>query len=372
MYFLVHFCIKVLINPKKILIIVQRSNGDVFLSLNLITELYNYYNHPQIDILINDDTLSLAKLLPYVASIHTFSYAKKRDSRLTQEAKLVKSIFRNYDLSVNLTASDRSVVYSVLASKKSISAIEKKNNKSWWKKIFLYKYYYFDKEKHIFLNNLEPLNLLNISYDINLQTINVSKKIIEKVKKKIHKIGIKEFFIFHPSAQYSYKIYPQHLRDELLNYLSNIGVPIIVTGTNNKIDFDIKLNLPSLPNIIDFVGETSLEEYFALSSLAKAYIGMDTLNMHIASSQNKRIFAIFGPTKLNIWSPWSNQLKVAATKNQSIQEYGNITIFQADMSCVACGNAGCDDSHGKSECLDNISPKLVFHEVESWYQKNIS
>ena len=77
MYFLVHFCIKVLTNPKKILIIVQRSNGDVFLSLNLITELYNYYNHPQIDILVNDDTLSLAKLLPYVANIHTFSYAKK-------------------------------------------------------------------------------------------------------------------------------------------------------------------------------------------------------------------------------------------------------------------------------------------------------
>ena len=42
------------------------------------------------------------------------------------------------------------------------------------------------------------------------------------------------------------------------------------------------------------------------------------------------------------------------------------------MSCVACGNAGCDDNHGKSECLDNISPKLVFHEIESWYQKNIS
>ena len=36
MYFLVHFFIKILKNPKKILIIVQRSNGDVFLSLSLI------------------------------------------------------------------------------------------------------------------------------------------------------------------------------------------------------------------------------------------------------------------------------------------------------------------------------------------------
>ena len=133
-----------MINPKKILIIVQRSYGDVFLSLNLITELYNYYNHPQIDILVNDDTLSLAKLLPYVANIHTFSYTKKRDSRWAQETKLIKSIFRNYDLSVNLTASDRSVIYALLAGKKSISAIEVDIRKSWWKKIFLSHYYYFD------------------------------------------------------------------------------------------------------------------------------------------------------------------------------------------------------------------------------------
>ena len=50
--------------------------------------------------------------------------------------------------------------------------------------------------------------------------------------------------------------------------------------------------------------------YFALSELSLAYIGMDTLNMHIAAAQNKRIFAIFGPTNLTMWSPWSNELKI--------------------------------------------------------------
>ena len=96
---------------------------------------------------------------------------------------------------------------------------------------------------------------------------------------------------------------------------------------------------------------------------------MDTLNMHIASAQNKRIFAIFGPTKLRKWSPWSNQLQASATDNMPIQTYGNITIFQADMPCVACGNAGCDDKHGKSDCLYRISPSLVFKEIEDWYKK---
>ena len=94
---------------------------------------------------------------------------------------------------------------------------------------------------------------------------------------------------------------------------------------------------------------------------------MDTLNMHIASAQNKRIFAIFGPTKLSMWAPWSNQLQVSATDDMAIQTYGNVTIFQANMPCVACGQAGCKDS-GKSECLDKIKPKVIFDEVEKWYQ----
>ncbi len=368
MFFLVLFCIKILKKSKKILIIIQRSNGDVFLSLALISALYKNFHSTQIDLLVNEDTLAVARLLPNINFIHTFSYQKKYEGRWVQEKNLVKSIFKKYELSINLTASDRSVIYALLAGKKTISAIEKDNKKSWWKKILLSYYYYFDITKHILLNNLEPLNLLQIDHNNIQKAPEVSDRVVTSIKKKLDIRGIKEFVIFHPSAQYQYKIYPQHLRDELLSLLSKLGVSIVVTGTNNKIDTEIKRILPSLPNIFDLIGETSLEEYFALSSLSQAYIGMDTLNMHIASAQNKQIFAIFGPTKLSMWAPWSNQLQVSATDDMAIQTYGNVTIFQADMPCVACGNAGCDDN-GKSDCLYNISPGFVFKEIEDWYQK---
>ena len=47
----------------------------------------------------------------------------------------------------------------------------------------------------------------------------------------------------------SIKFIPEHLRAKLLIYLSEIGIlPIIVTGSMNKIDLDIKRNLPILPN----------------------------------------------------------------------------------------------------------------------------
>ncbi len=110
-----------------------------------------------------------------------------------------------------------------------------------------------------------------------------------------------------------------------------LNIPIVITGGNTDIDKDIKSQLPSLSNIYDFIGETTLEEYLSLSSLSLAYIGMDTLNMHIAASQDKRIFAIFGPTNLSTWSPWSNFSMHCAEKNMPIQTYDNVTIFQANF-----------------------------------------
>lgn len=352
----------------KILIIIQRSNGDVFLSATLINSLYDNYNSPQIDLLVNEDTLSLAKLLPNVNSIYCFSYDSKHENRWKQEKKIFNNIFRKYDLCINLTASDRSVIYAALASKKSISAIEKDNSKSWWKKLLLSHYYYFDNTKHILLNNLEPLHYLKISSNKIQHSIDVSDECLFQVKNKLLKANINDFIIFHPSAQYDYKIYPQHNRKELLTLLNTLGIPIIITGSSSDKDLKIKETLLPLNNVFDFIGETSLEEYLALSKLSLGYIGMDTLNMHIAASYNKRIFAIFGPTNLNMWSPWSNKLQKSATENRPIQVYDNITIFQANMPCVACGNAGCDNKHGKSECLDHISPQLIFDSVKAWYE----
>ena len=350
---------------RKILIIIQRSNGDVFLSIGLIKSIYAFYNSPQIDLLVNDDTFELAKLLPHINHIHKFSYKEKSNNRWAQEKKIFFKIFRKYDLSINLTSSDRSVLYAILASKKSISVVEKENKKSWWKKKLLSDFYFYDNREHILSQNYTPLRLLGIKHDNFLHSIESKLNNIQNIRKKLDKKGISDFIIFHPSAQYQYKILPKQLRNKLLSNLSKLGVSIIITGSNNQIDLGIKKELPALNNVFDFIGDTTLEEYFALSELSLAYVGMDTLNMHIAAAQNKRIFAIFGPTNLKMWSPWSNELKRSASFDMPFQTYSNVSIFQANMPCVACGKAGCNNS-GQSECIENINLQKVYEEVLSW------
>ena len=355
-------------NPKKILVIIQRSNGDVFLSSSLIKGLYENFDSPQIDILVNDDTYSVASLIPFINKIHTFSYNEKKNNRWRQEKNLIVKIFSKYDLSINLTASDRSVLYALIAGKKTISAIETSNKKSWWKKKLLSYYYYFDSSNHILLNNLEPLKILNIKYDSEHQPILFSDSDYYEIRSKLKSNKIDKFFIFHPSAQYNYKIYPKNLRDKLLSLLNTLEIPIVITGGNTEIDLKIKGEIPALTNIYNLIGETSLKDYFILSELALAYIGMDTLNMHIAASQGKRIFAIFGSTKLSMWSPWSNQLQKSTSINSPIQTYGENTIFQCFLPCKICGLIGCGNNHGMNEFPSIIEPKDIYIEIKNWYQ----
>jgi heptosyltransferase-3 len=353
----------------KILLIIRRSNGDVLLASPLIQRLHEHYPGAEIDLLVNADTLGIARALHSVRHIHIYAHQWKKLplwGRLREELGLIRRLFRQYDLAISLTTTDSSVLYALLFGRYSISAIDDENRKNWWKKRLLNGAYWLDKDKHILLNNLEPLRLLDIPQGRVEPAVQYSASAKAAVLDKLKARNIDRFIIFHPSAQYGYKVYPEHLRHALLQKLGSLGIPVVVTGATTALDLQIKAALPALENVYDLIGETSLDEYIALSDLALAYVGGDTLNMHIAAAQNKRVFAIFGPTLLNVWSPWCNALQHAARISQPLQTYGNITVFQADMPCVPCGQAGCDNQHGKSECLSRIDPAIILAEVSAW------
>jgi heptosyltransferase III len=320
-----------------------------------------------IDLLVNDDTFQLAMLLPNINLIHQFSYLKKQQHWFKQEINLFKSLYKKYDLSISLTASDRSVIYALLAGRSSISVVEKDNQKSWWKKKFLTRYYYYSSDQNILVQNLTPLRILNIDFKYLLNPIYPKEKDITNTKEKLKNMGIIDFVIFHPSAQYEYKVLPRKLRNEIIISLSKLGVKIIVTGGKNEIDIMIKNETPLLNNVINLIGKTSLGEYIALSELSLGYIGMDTLNMHIAAAQNKRIFALFGPTKIAMWAPWSNQIQQSTSINANVQTYGNITIFQSTIPCKVCGEVGCGSVHGSDDFKFKINSEILINKVSNWY-----
>jgi heptosyltransferase III len=359
---------------RKILIIIMRSNGDVYLSIPVIDGLRDANPEARIDLLVFDSTKETALALRRADNVYTYTYKWKAKGRLfyiIQQLLFMKSIIKQYDLSISLTASDRSILYSIISSKVSIGAYDNTLKTSWWKRLFLDHSYHFDQNKHIVHNNIEVLNLLNISPNHVEVKGRVSDEAKQKSRHLLRSHGIEQFIIFHPSTQYEYKIYPRDLRNELLAQLDSLGIPIVITGASTPLDERIALEIPPLKNVYNFIGKTTLEEIMGLSFHSMAYVGMDTLNMHIAASFDKRVFAIFGPTLIHRWSPWSNVTGGAVRSSQAVQHYGNITVFQADLSCVPCGLQGCQNDFGTSECLHGIDPHTIFDEVRKWLSTSV-
>jgi len=349
----------------KILVIIQRSNGDVYFSNSLIQVLLKSFKNSVVDILVNNDTIPTARLIPNVRSIITFSYSEKKKNKWKQENSIIKKIYRKYDLGINLTSSDRGALYSFLSAKKSLSAIEKEYRKSWWQKLLLTKTFFFDRNAHIIENNFKSAKILGLDFTQEVLSIKPNEDSLQSIRKMLGK-RVKKFIIFHPSAQYKYKIYPKKNRLLLLDLMTKLDVCIVITGGCSDTDIEISKTIPIRKNIINLIGKTTIEEYNALSYLSMGYIGMDTLNMHIAASQNKKIFAIYGPTNTDMWAPWSNEKGGCDRQPKKVKEYGNITLFQAGLDCVPCGNMGCDNNFGKSLCLDLIQPSVIYSEIEKF------
>lgn len=344
----------------KILIIIRRSNGDVFLSSALIRTLFEHYDHPKIDLLVNENTLAVAKSLKHIDKILTFSR--------THRQNIITKIFRKYDLCISLTATDRNILYAALAAKISISAIDSESTKAWWKKILLDKYFTFNDAKHMIYNILKPLSLLGI----NTKNLNYSPKIDARyVNQTLIKFGLQKenYLIFHPSAQFNFRTYPIQNINALLEKLVTLNIKIIITGSNDAINQKISSALIKHNNILNLINKTSLQELYALISQCKLHIGMDTLNTHIAASFDKKLIAIYGPNGVTQWSPFNAKLDYApSTDTPPLTKYGNFTIIQADMPCVPCNQNGCNGL-GKSDCLENIDPKMIFDEVKNCLTK---
>lgn len=356
---------------KRILIIVRRSNGDVLLAAPLLARLAAHYPQAHLDLLVNDDTAAIAKALQPVHQIHVYRNGWRKLGfwpRLRAVLGLWRKLWRQYDIAISLTTTDSSTLLARIAAPCAISAVDAQTHKSWWKKRLLTGHYQLDPQQHIILNNMQGLHTLGIPLQTPQLRSHYSEQAKQQVAQRLHTLGIEQFIIFHPAARFAFKTYPKALRHELLTQLSGLGIAIVVTGGNSAWDLQIKAELLQLPHVHDFIAELNLDEYIALSDRALAYVGGDTLNMHLAAAQDKRIFAIFGPTLLNVWSPWSNALGHGTSHSQALQHYGNVTVFQADMPCVPCGKAGCLHDHGKSDCLLRIDPRMIYAEVKHWLE----
>lgn len=110
--------------------------------------------------------------------------------------------------------------------------------------------------------------------------------------------------------------------------------------------------------VVNLCGETDLMEAAAVIRMSKLFIGNDGGLVHLASSQDAPIIALYGPADPAVYGPYP--------------EKDNVAIISKNLSCQPCYQGFRYDAHCTAvSCLTGLSPDEVLLRLENlgFFQK---
>jgi heptosyltransferase-3 len=346
--------------PGRLLIICIRRIGDVLLVTPLIRTFKRHWPEAKIDLLVFKGTESILSANPDVQNIITI----EEHPDFFTHYHLIKKIFRVYDIAISTLPGDKAILYAYFAAKYRVGMLGADKSR-WWKCLLLSETVEFDNiSTHTVLMNLRLAEILQLN---PCSEIVVSWQ--EKDKYKVTQlIDINEkLAILHLRPKFSYKEWVQEAWVTVANWLLQGGYTVVLTGDRTESEKKMATELlDRLPEgVINMVGHLSLNQLGFLLSLAKIYIGPDTVVTHMAAALGIPTMALFGPSNPVKWGPWPKEWKLSNPFVRiGSQHRNNVYLMQGAGVCVPCFQEGCDrhiKSH--SRCLQDLTAQQVINKV---------
>jgi heptosyltransferase-3 len=357
----------------KVIFIATRQIGDVLITTPLITRAREIWPNATFDFLGYEGKTGI---ISGNSNIRHFILSPERP-QFFDYLKLLKAIFRKYDLAIITQPSDRAHIYGLLAAGQRVAVIPNKHQSNWWKKII----------------NFETVEIDYFNQHVVTEKLQLLRPFIDKSKKKSLNISseifvtppasadlpidleamTKESVVIHPCPLTKYKRWPLQNWIEVIEFLGKRNIPVFISGgpadadrtLANEILENVSAETKSL--IIDGTGRLNFAQLSNYLKHAKAFIGVDTSVTHLAAACDIPTITMFGATPPTNFGPWPNgftgtqpyQLRAAS------QTVKNVTILQGPEECVPCRKAGCEDrADSKSECLEKLPASQVIDQLK--------
>lgn len=285
--------------------------------------------------------------------------------RKDNNAAVLISLFRRYDLAFAAYPSDRTILAAAVAGKYSIGLMYG-GIKSWWKKTLLSAHRICDDHMHVvpnILSLLEPLGITPIpkvamGFDDN------DMAFADTI------MPVNKYMILHPYSRNSRKYWPAEKWGKLAGLIQEqTSCKAVFTTTPDPADMSyLQEILAAAPqDVLTFKEPCTLGQLAGVIKRSQAFIGIDTVVTHMAAALEVPVVALFGPSLTRYWGPWPNNCAEAspfAAKN-GVQHIRNVTVAQQDWPCVPCNLETCSISQrGRMECLEKLAPEQVFGELK--------
>lgn len=350
--------------PKKVLLIATQQIGDVLLCTPLLKSMRAAWPNALIDVLVYRNT---SGILAGNTDCNTVIESDNHPS-LSASFKLLKTIFRQYDLAVTTQGNDRAHQYAFLAGKKRMGLIPSLNSKHWWKKMSCQRWSLLDEnDTHTVVQNLLLADLMAIDRKYALTPPKLSSADSWSRLNQLSGFNLIEqaYTIIHPLPMWQYKRWTDSGWLNLIQHLLDQGQRVVITGgpADNEKNYAQMLTdhfaEKTGAHVVSLAGKTSFAEMSVLLTHATAYIGPDTATTHLAAACGTPTLAIFGPTNPVKWAPWPYGYNQPSSPWQryssTYQRVNNVILLQGGGDCVPCHKAGCDNhNNSHSRCLDEL------------------
>ncbi len=387
-------------NVRKILVIKLRHIGDVLITVPVFRALRENFPDASISALVNSGTEDVLKGNPLIDDVIVFERAIKGLPPLRRYGKELGFLRQiragGFDMTVDLTGGDRPAILSFISGARYRLGWRPRNGLPGKRRLYTH-LSKPDRKIHTILQNLDIVRRHGIDTSDLSVDLFVPESDMRFVARIIAENGVGRDDVIvhvHPTSRWLFKCWNDKHMAEIIRWLLEEGVTVIVTSSPEKREMGKAARILSLAGphrrLIDLCGKTTMKQLAAVASAARMFFGVDSAPMHVAAAVDTPVVALFGPSGAFNWGPWDNKesskFKVQSpmsdntthndnkessksgvqsstilspySQRNGMQAFGIHTVIQRGWDCIPCGEDGCGGSK-ISKCLEDISVSEV-------------
>jgi heptosyltransferase-3 len=322
----------------RVLVIAGPAHGDILLVTPLLRSLRRALPDGVVDVLVYHGQSGILEGNPDVDRV----LAAPKHPGVPGYLRLMRSIFRRYDLAISNKQTDRVIGYTIFAGRRRLAVVPA--DRQAWKRRMMTAFVPYDHENtHTLAQNnaLGALLGLEPSWELRLPVAGGSAPAVDQLLAS--QAG--RFAVLHVNPGLPHKRWTTEGWTAVAAELHRQGLRIFLTGDGSAEERNylqsIRGALPA--EVTDLSGRLRFAEVSELLSRSAVYVGTDTVTTHMAAAAGTPTVALFGPESSKVWGPWPRGYTGPESpwSGSGDQQVRNVCLLQSDVPCHTCRQGHC-------------------------------
>ena len=308
---------------KRYLVIKLRHHGDVLLITPVVHALKQREPDCEVDVLIYQETRDMVAAYADIHTIHCIDRQWKKEGKRAQikhEWALLQAVRqRRYDAVVCLADQWRGALLTKASGAKIRIGVDFPYRAGrLWQHCFTDLVPALSMERHTVEQNLIALEPLGIALNKDTPTTMAYRPADQAhVEHLLREQGWQgeDYVVMHPGSRWFFKCWDDDKTAAIAQRLLDHNMTVVLSAAPGKRELQMLQTLQAAlqartGRLLVLAGVMNLRELGALIDGAALFVGVDSVPMHMAAALQTPAVALFGPSWLSRWHPWSDTATV--------------------------------------------------------------